>query len=89
MFASFWSLGTFLYSILPITDKLLGLGLPGNSIGYALVASLVLVIASLFVAPFRISYRLLAFALFIVLIPIQMVLTGFLLIVLFGMDGVQ
>ena len=89
VFASLWTFGTFLYSIIPFADELLGLGLSGNSIGYGLIASVILVFVSLIVAQFRIGYRLLAFLLFVILIPVQMIVTAILLVIFFGMDGVQ
>ena len=89
LFVFFWFAGTFLFSVLAFSDAAFDLGLPGNSIGYALLASIVLVAASVLIAPFRILYRVLAFLLFVVLIPVQLIVIGLLLIVLFGMDGVQ
>ena len=88
-FAFLWLAGTFLFSALAFSDAAFNLGLPGNSIGYALLASIVLVAISVLIAPFRIWYRVLAFLLFVVLLPVQLIVTGFLLIIFFGMDGVQ
>ena len=88
-FAILWTIGTFLFSLVAFADAAFNLGLSGNVIGYGFLLSVILVIASVLIAPFQLRHRLLAILLFVILIPVQLVLTGFLLAMIFGMDGVQ